>query len=420
MFRTPRYLEKTVYNTFLLNTPITFPANNQFQKKTDYKFKITDRDNWYDWYNAYFRVQFTFEAAANGGNVAANTESAPIKGSFSLINGLTLKSGGKQIYNANNIHKVIFIKNLLEFSDDYARSTAKQYFWFLDTDATTVTAAAGTNSGIKARGAASHGGVTVETIIPLNRFSFFEDLEDRLLPPLPLEFEIQLQNDTELIWQNDDTARRIVVRSLELRVPRLRFTSEGQKLVNESFLQPKTWPFMSELVTTSSSQRDMNGTWLINPGLKNVKHVFIFFQRSDKTNALTENPYLFDTFDIDGDNSAKLTTCKLQYGVSEFYPEGGYDEQFKSDILHDLLNYKYLRNDYNTGVQLHPSNFKLLYPVIYFDLRENKNNATNDSKALTFSFRLNEAATEEYTIFGAILYEDELVIKQVGSELVVV
>jgi len=121
---------------------------------------------------------------------------------------MTVKSG-KVLYDAFNIQKVIFIKNLLDYSDDYPRSVAKSQFWYLDTDATDATAAAGTNPGTKARGGLSHGGEIVETIIPLNRFSFFEELSDRLLPPLNLEFEIVLQDDNEMIFQNDGTGRRV-------------------------------------------------------------------------------------------------------------------------------------------------------------------------------------------------------------------
>ena len=90
-----------------------------------------DRDNFYDWYNAYFRVDYKFEATANGGNVVADTESAPINGSFSLIKSLRVNSSGKELYYANNIHKFIFIKNLLEFSDDFSRSVAKISFGIL-------------------------------------------------------------------------------------------------------------------------------------------------------------------------------------------------------------------------------------------------------------------------------------------------
>jgi len=88
----------------------------------------------------------------------------------------------------------------------------KSQFWYLDNDATNVTAATATNMGIRQRGLLSHRGATVETLIPLNRYSFFKELSDRLLPPMQLEFEIVLQNDDEMIFQNDGNGRRIVVR----------------------------------------------------------------------------------------------------------------------------------------------------------------------------------------------------------------
>ena len=183
MFRIQPYLENTRYIQINLDTPLTFPGNNQYQTKTGYKFTVRDRDNSYDWYNAYFRVDFKFEAVANGANIDAYTESAPINGSFSLIKSLKLKSAGKNLYEADNIHKGIFIKNLLDFSDDFSRSVAKNQFWYLDSDATTVTDGNATNLGMRARAFLSHGGNMVQTIIPLNRYSFFEGLSDRLLPP---------------------------------------------------------------------------------------------------------------------------------------------------------------------------------------------------------------------------------------------
>ena len=332
-----------------------------------------------------------------------------------------VKSSGKNIYNVDNIHKLIFIKNLLDFSDDFARSAAKDQFWYLDTTDSNVTAAAATNLGIRERGLLAHAGLTVETLIPLNRYSFFEELSDKLLPPMQMEFEIELQSDAELIWQNDGTNRRVVVRNFELWVPMLRFTSEGQKLANENFLKPQKWTFLNEMIQPSSSRRDAFGSWQINPGLKDAKHVFIFIQQSRKKDALTQNPYFFDTFDIDGDNSAKLATCRLQYGLSQYYPELEYDENFKLRILNDLKNYRYRKNDYNTGVQLQPNNFGTLYPIVYFDLRENKDNKTNDPKQMVFHYKLNEAANaQDYTIYAGILYESELVLRQVGNELVMV
>ena len=418
MFRTQPYLENTSYVQFNLDTPITLPANNQFQKKTGYKFAVTDRDNFYDWYNAYIRADFKFEAKADGANIGADTQSAPINGSFSLINKLKISSSGKILYEADNIHKGIFIKNLLDFSDDFSRSVAKNQFWYLS-DATTVTDGNATNAGMRSRALLSHGGLMVQTIIPLNRYSFFETLSDKLLPPMQLEFEIELQNDLEMIFQNNDTdLRRIVVRKLELWVPQLHFTGKGQTMVNENFLKPTQWKYLKEILHTSPSQRDANGAWLITPGVKDPKHVFVFIQQTRKQNNYKFNPYIFDTFDIDGDGSARLDTCRLKYGT-KFYPALDYDYDFKIRILNDLINFRYRKNDFNSGVQLQLANFEKLYPIIYFDLRNTKESVTGDSKKLDLHYRLNEAAnTQNYTLFALVLNEEEFVLKQIGNELV--
>ena len=111
----------------------------------------------------------------------------------------------------------------------------------------------------------------VETTIPLNRYAFFENLEDKMLPPMQLEFEITFQSDAELIWQNDGTDRRVVVRNFELWVPALQFTSVGQKLVNENFLKPAKWKFLKETIHSSTSRRDAVGMWQITPRSKERK-----------------------------------------------------------------------------------------------------------------------------------------------------
>ena len=86
-----------------------------------------------------------------------------------------------------------------------------------------------------------------------------------------------------------------------------------------------------------------------------------------------------------------------------------------------MINFRYRKNDYNTGVQLPLSYFEKLYPVIYFDLRNSKEGLTDDPKKLELHYRLNEAANaQDYMIFAAVLNEEEFVLTQIGNELVVV
>ena len=173
----------------------------------------------------------------------------------------------------------------------------------------------------------------------------------------------------------------------------------------------------------ASQQLPKGCKWYVvhfTPGVKNPKHVFIFLQQTTKLNSYTQNPYIFDTFNIDGDNSARLATCRPQYGTS-FYPELDYHHDFKIRILNDLINFRHRKNDYNTSVQLQLANFQELYPIIYFDLRNTKESVTGDPKKLEFHYRLNEAANaQDYTIFAVVLNEQEFVLKQIANELIAV
>ena len=366
----------------------------------------------------------------NGAGIGAAVTSSTLNGSASLINKLAVKSGGKTLYNIDNAHKAVFVKNLLDFSEDYSNSTAKSQFWYLDTTDTVVLA---DNKGIQARASltkrvnednnpAGNAAKVVETIIPLNRYSFFENLEDKMLPPMQLEFEITFQSDEELIWQNDGTDRRVVIRNFELWVPALQFTSVGQKLVNENFLKPAKWKFLKETIHASTARRDASGMWQITPGIKNAKHVFVWLQRSDKSNSYGGNPYLFDTFKLNAgnDETCFLSTCRLQLGANEFIPELDYASEFKERILRDVSNFRYRPNDYNTGTQLNIANYSTLYPLIYFDLRADKTNLTNDPQQLIFHYRLSLAAGANYTVYAVVMNEEEMIVDKVGGEIVVV
>ena len=91
----------------------------------------------------------------------------------------------------------------MEYSDDFSRSVGKNSFWYVDTNA--LFAKANQNVGFEARrlltrqNAAGKAPQDVNVIIPLNRYSFFEVLEDNMLIPMQLQFNITLQNNDELI-----------------------------------------------------------------------------------------------------------------------------------------------------------------------------------------------------------------------------
>ena len=352
-FRTSEYLQRSELVRYQLDDVIRLPGNGQHQQKTGYKFTINDRSSYYDWYNAYFEVQFKLQKLAAGAAyaTAAADQISIINGSHSLINHIMIKSAGNIVYDTNNLHKVTFVKNLLEYSDDYSRSVGKNSLWYLDTTKTTVL---DDNLGFKSRNLLIRDNKNVNVIIPLNRYSFFEELNERMLVPMQLEFNIELQNDNELIYKADAVDDgRVVVNRFLLWVPRLLPKDSLFDEFVDSFMKTQTWTYKREMYQSSSSPTHSSGFFQISSSIDNVTDIFIYLQR-DKTNNEVANPYIFDTFKLDSvDNAAVnhryLTTCRLEYGNGIFYPETEYDSESKVRIFNDLMTYGMRKNNKNSG-----------------------------------------------------------------------
>ena len=161
----------------------------------------------------------------------------------------------------------------------------------------------------------------------------------------------------------------------------------------------------------------------ISTTIDNIKHVFVFLQRNKDGND-EANPYEYYTFNINADRGggSYLATCRLEYGNGVFYPEVEYDSDSKERILNDLMSYAMRKNDNNSGTELNLSNFSSLFGGIYFDLRYQTGKVTRDPKQLIFRYKLNAqvAADSVFKVNAVVLYDKELIIKQVENELLIV
>ena len=179
-FRSPENVQRNELIRYQLQDNIRVPANRQGQLKK----KLTNSSLMIE---AIFMIglmpflKCKLDLKANGGAIA-NTRTTIINGSHSLIKHMVVKSAWKITYDTDNLHLVTFVKNLLEYLDDYARSVAKNSLWYLDLADSNV-AAENANFEVRrllTRGSNNDGtgaGKDVDVTIPLNRYSFFETLE---------------------------------------------------------------------------------------------------------------------------------------------------------------------------------------------------------------------------------------------------
>ena len=388
-FRNPDFVERYEDVIFDLETPIvTNIANGASQKKKDYKF-VADNSGEvspFDWYNAHIIVDFKVELLADGAAIAADDHNGIVNGLHSLINNLKAELNGQKIYDCDNCNLAVNIKNLLDYTRQFSKDMGTNQLFFLNTsqNAEERPAQATFNKGFAARKALPGTSSNVNVEIPLNRQSFFEGLDNEPLPNTKVGISFDLESDANLIWQASADCR-VVVTKMQLFVPRIIFTAQGRKILYEKYMKPHKWSYLREQVNQSNSSRQQTGIFKITSAIERPRDVFIWILNDARNGSQTQNPFLFDTFNVV--NNRKLVSCQLEVGNGNKYPENEYasDTQM-SRVFRDVHKYSYAENDYQGGgTLLNRANVSTIFPFIYFDLRNQKLDIKNGATKLTFN-----------------------------------
>ena len=418
-FRNPEYLERYEDVVYDLEQALdTAPANNTHQTKTGVRFVAdnTGESTPFDWYNARLSMDFKVNKLANGANIAVADHNGIVNGSNSFIQKFSIIANGREVYSCNYANHVVNIKNLLEYNPSYAERVASNELYFLDTSREAEERefeVSGTNQlakrraeyskGFAARKALLGASATVNCEIPLNRYSFFEALEDKLLPNTKIELNIEIEKDANLIFQAADDCRVIITR-LQLFIPKLTFNEEGLKLYMANYLKPYKWTYLNEVVERSNNTQQQTGHFRITNAISKPRHVFIFGIDTARIDSQTANPFLYDTFDLP--NNANISRCYLEVGNGNEYP----DIHFKpatdpARVFRNVMSYVYANNDFQGGTLLNRTNFESLFPFVYFDLTKQKMDIKDGVTKLAFHYELSANPNADYNIYALVLHE---------------
>ena len=256
-----------------------------------------------------------------GGNIAVDDHNGIVNGSNSFIKKLTVLANGREVYSCDEANHVANIKNLLEYNSSYANSIGSKEFYYPDTSrsAEERPAQAIYNVGFHLRKKVLDTSVLVNCEIPLNRYSFFEALEDKLLPNTKIEINFEIESDANLVFRAGADCR-VIVKRLRLYIPKLTFNSEGQKLYMENYLKPYKWTYLNEVIHVSNNLQQQTGHYTITTAISKPRHVFIFAINTARINAQAQNPFIYDTFGNLPAN-ANVTRCYLEVGNGNEYPD---------------------------------------------------------------------------------------------------
>ena len=210
--RTPRYLERYEDVVFDLENRLEINPNDTQHQNTDGLKIVADNSGEttpFDWYNARLSFNFKVDELADHVAIALNDNIGTLNGTNSLIKKIRVKAEGREVYDCDYVNHCVNIKNLLEYNPSYAKSIGTNENYFPDTsrhaeskkytrrqvthrrNAANSADEAGLmiddvnanyNKGFAARKLLLGASTEVNCVIPLNRYSFFEELQNKLLP----------------------------------------------------------------------------------------------------------------------------------------------------------------------------------------------------------------------------------------------
>ena len=420
-FRTPRYLERYEDVVFDLENRLEInPIDTQHQNRDGLKIVADNSGETtpFDWYNARLSVNFKVDKLADHAAIALNGNIGTVNGSNSLIKKIQVTAEGREVYDCDYANHCVNLKNLLEYNPSYAKSVGANEYYFPDTsrspdsskylrrrvqrvrndannayEVRTLPDVENTNynKGFAARKVFLGASAEVNCEISLNRYSFFEELQDKLLPNVRIELQIEMENDKNLIWGTGaadaaGTTYRLIVTRLQLYVPRMIFNSEGQKLYLENYLKPHKWSYLTETTYNQDMRTQRTGNFRLTNGILKPRHVFIFFINNANLDNQLANPFLYNTFSV-STNPRTLDQCYLEVENGNEYPHLKYEPTLDpSRVFRDVMKYTNANNDLQGGTLLNISNFKNLYPFVYFDLTKQRTDLKDGNTKLSFHY----------------------------------
>ena len=395
-FRTSRYLERYEDVVFELENRLEINPNDTQQQNRDGLKFVADNSGEttpFDWYNARISVDFKVDKLADHAAIAVDDTIGTVNGSNILIKKIKVSAEEREVYDCDYVNHCVNIKNLLEYNPSYAKSVGTNEFYFLDTSrqangskyVTRFVQHTGDannqrvhmvegdnlnyNKGFAARKQLLGASAEVNCEIPLNRYSFFKELQDKHLPNVKIELQIEMESDKNLIWRGDGqadaagTSYRLIIRRLQLFVPRLVFNSEGQKLYLENYLKPYKWTYLTETTDNQDMRTQRTGNFRLTNGILKPRHVFVFFINNANLDNQLANPFLCNTFSVSTDPRT-LSQCYLEAGNGNEYPRIKYEpDRDISRVYRDVMKYVNANNDLQGGTLLNIQNYKNLFPI---------------------------------------------------------
>ena len=425
-FRKPEFVKRYEYNYYDLETTLNSNvANNARQTKNNYRFEA--EANPIDWYNAYLEVDFKLVTLADsavgitaGADAAANVCTTTHGQTF--IKEIQVECNGITVYNNTRANESANILSMLKYTKSYAVTVGKDQFFFPDTSTGTAEPRPAEdlyNEGFGKRKILTDAAAENNISIPLNLYSYFAAFRNNLHPNLKINIKLTLENDDNIILRNTAAPApnsKVILTKLRLWVPKITFNEEGLKAYLAEYLKPKTWIYHKEHQEIKQSGAT-NDSFRISTGIRRPRYVFIWAVPTQSYNNQGANIFTFGLDKVGGNRA--YARAQLEMNNSMFYPQLEFSSTEESRLYRGLMSFSSAYNDVLSGPIIDRTNFKNLFGLLYFDLRNQRDDVKDSVVSLTFRYQLTGNPAGNYTLNALILHEKEIELHTSSGKLLI-
>ena len=331
---------------------------------SDIKFKTAMlRSNLCDYADAYTLVKRTITITGEGNDDAAKQLGEKNKGvTFKNCAPFT-KCIGKinniDINTAQDIVNVMPMYNLIEYSDNYSKTSGSLWQYYKDDPNDNLTDSESFKSKVKITGKTPNNGNTkdVEIIVPLKYLSnFWRTLE---IPLINCEVNLILTWSRDCVITNSTGAGKFKITETKLYVPVVALSTQvNAKLLQQlkfGFKRTINWNKHESNIKTFAQNRYLNH--LINPSFQGVNRLFVL------------------SFENENDRTSHSTYYLPKVEIKDYNVMIDGRNFFDQPINSMIKTYENIRkiatgrgDDYTTGCLLDYSYFKENYKMIAIDL----------------------------------------------------
>ena len=429
-FRKPEYVKRYEYTYRDLETPLNaIVANNARQTKDNYRFVVDNSSevNPIDWYNAYLEVEFQLVALADGAGIPAGTnangqQDCTTTNGHTFIKEIQVECNGMTVYTNTKANESSNALTLLKYTKSYADSVGQDQFFYVDTSTGTTEPRPAQvvtyNEGFAKRKVLTDAANVNKISIPLNLYSYFEAFKNQLHPNIKTKILIRLEDDNNIIFRKAAAPdSKVILTKFRLWYPKITFNGMGMKEYTEKYLKPKKWTYLREHHETAQTTA-VNSYFRISTGIRRPRHVLIWVVNNTKYHSQERNIFTFDTFAI-GTANRYFAKAQLELSNSILYPNEVMSSQEESRLYRALMSFDSAYNDFLGGPLIDRTNFKNLFGMLYFDLRNQQEDVKDSTVSLTFRYELNGAPGAAYTINALVLHEKEIELYTASGKLLI-